>query len=413
MAPRWLRRLLGRPVEPIVYLHVGASKTGTTYLQDLMAKNRRHLRDAGCLLPGDARLAQVNGVLQAMAVLRNPESDLATRAPRWMALVREAMEFSGRCSVISSEYLSFLDEERAARLLETLAGAEVHVILTVRDAKSTLPGQWQTSIRNGGVLTFDRYQRGLSRSLRVRAAELPSRKPQRLFQRAQGVPRMLDVWLPLVGPKALHVVTVPPSGSDPGALWNRFAKVLHVRPSVCTEAPKRSNVSLGYPSVEFLRRVNLHLTDMPKKDYFKLVRGFLSRSVLEKRAGVERRAALDQRGMRRTARWNAAIRRAIEERELRVVGSLDDLVTTPAPAPESIPPPTNAELLVAATSCRLGLERLRDHLAAGNDSQRLTLTAADILADAVAEPDDEVDDKVIDEAAHDVAQLVLECAALL
>lgn len=37
---------------PVIYLHIGAPKTGTTYLQNVLWRNRERLRTDGLLYPG-------------------------------------------------------------------------------------------------------------------------------------------------------------------------------------------------------------------------------------------------------------------------------------------------------------------------------------------------------------------------
>ena len=40
-----------------VYLHIGAPKTGTTYLQEVLFTNRARLAEHGVLYPGESRTA--------------------------------------------------------------------------------------------------------------------------------------------------------------------------------------------------------------------------------------------------------------------------------------------------------------------------------------------------------------------
>ena len=40
--------------KPVVFLHIGAMKTGTTFLQQLMSANKEDLLKAGFLFPGDS-----------------------------------------------------------------------------------------------------------------------------------------------------------------------------------------------------------------------------------------------------------------------------------------------------------------------------------------------------------------------
>ena len=55
---------------PVVYLHIGAMKTGTTYLQQLVYANRKSLRGAGLVLPGSNWGRQVRGVQDVMRLGR-------------------------------------------------------------------------------------------------------------------------------------------------------------------------------------------------------------------------------------------------------------------------------------------------------------------------------------------------------
>jgi hypothetical protein len=46
-----------------VYLHIGAPKTGTTYLQEVLFRNRARLAEHGVLYPGDSTAAHYAAVL--------------------------------------------------------------------------------------------------------------------------------------------------------------------------------------------------------------------------------------------------------------------------------------------------------------------------------------------------------------
>src|SRR5690242_16290235 len=188
--PPWRRR-------PRIYLHIGAMKTGTTFLQDLMQANRAELAEAGFLFPGERWAEQSLAVQDVLGFgAKDPRVTAATRG-RWAAMSSEMLQHRGKASILSMEFLSFADSEAAARVLATMEEAEVHVVLTVRDAARTIPAQWQTVCRNGGKVPYRRFVYG------VRAALDPGQgsggRPAQMFQRTQGVARMLDVWVPLVG----------------------------------------------------------------------------------------------------------------------------------------------------------------------------------------------------------------------
>src|SRR4051812_22374835 len=53
----------GKGVRPVTYLHIGAPKSGTTYLQKTLWNNRAALRDRGVLYPGPDFFSHTHAVL--------------------------------------------------------------------------------------------------------------------------------------------------------------------------------------------------------------------------------------------------------------------------------------------------------------------------------------------------------------
>lgn len=353
------------PRGPTIFLHIGAMKTGTTYLQGLMYAHREELAAAGYLFPGERWQIQSRAVRE---MLFKPDDDPRLQRQvdgRWEELRQEMFDHPGRASIVSMEFLSFADAERAGRIIDSLAGAQVHVVITVRDAHRAIPGQWQTGCRNGGRIPYRRFLEAVEHVL----DGVPGRGARR-FDRTQGIPRMLEVWTPLVGPEQMHVVTVPPSGADPAQLWRRFADAIGVDHTVVPTDAEVSNPSLGYASSELLRLLNRELGDLQAVDYWRIVKGGLARNVLGRRAHLEQRVPLHRRGVRLANRWNRAVRRAIRGSGARLHGDLTDLPSEPPG--EQIPPglsrPTAGELLAAAATARVGLERLHAYLIRRDDA---------------------------------------------
>ena len=339
MAPHWITRLRRRGRQPRIYLHIGAMKTGTTYLQALMSANRAELAAAGYLFPGRRWSDQSSAVRDILFQhTDDPRLQARTRG-KWDALCQEARAHQGTASIVSMEFLSFADDERAATVVESLAGLDVHVVLTVRDAQTAIPAQWQTSCRNGGRVPYHKFVRGARYVLNGQHA--PRGRASHLFQRTQGIPRMLDTWVPLVGADHVHVITVPPRGSDPSLLWRRFAQVIGVRADVLTTREVADNPSLGHASSELLRQVNGRLGKVSAVDYWKIVKGQLARTILGQRTADEDPVRLNARGLRLARRWNRTVRRSILEHDVQVVGSLGDLPVGPPDqdAPDKLPGP--------------------------------------------------------------------------
>lgn len=338
-------------------------KTGTTFLQDLMSANKEALSAAGFLFPGERWADQSRAVRDILGFSSSDPYVAGETAGMWEKISGQMLEHRGKASILSMEFLSFTGTEEASRIVESLRGADVHVVLTVRDAAATIPAQWQTTCRNGGKVTFRKFVDGVGHVLDDDPAA--RRRAGRMWQRTQGVPRMLDVWVPLVGRKRVHVVTVPPRGSDPELLWTRFAGVVGVDPEVCADRTVDANPSLGLASTELLRRVNAELGEVSYYHYTRTVKRQLARAILGSRAHLESRVVLNRKGRRLAARWNATVQAAMENHGVELVGTFDDLpVTPPGPeaAPKALPAPSSEQLLEAAATAVDGLRSWAERL---------------------------------------------------
>lgn len=400
-----------------IYLHIGAMKTGTTYLQQLMFANQERLAAAGYRLTGGRWARQVRGVNDALGVTRDDDRVGAESAGAWQVLVDDALSHSGTASVLSMEFLSFARRGQVQRIVASLAPAEVHVVLTVRDAVATIPAQWQTNVRNGSTVAWPEHQRSVRKitTVRGRLGGLSPDRALRSFHRAQGVPRMLDRWGPTVRPGRLHVITVPPPGSDPRLLWDRFAGVVGIDPATCADPPERDNPSLGHASAELLRRVNLSLGRLPRADYTPTINQYLATEVLAGRD--EPRAELDPATRRFAMTWNGRVRDAVTTSGARLCGDLDDLPVDVS-SHESIARPGGTVLpseplvLAAAASALEGLHglarqrarRLRRNGVAAQPPSGVDAAAAAHGWAAATEP--------VDAAASEVAAMALAAIEL-
>ena len=313
---------------PVVYLHIGAMKTGTTYVQSLLMENREQLASAGLLVPGEHWVDQLHAVRDVLGGgLGYPEVGPKSRGA-WPVLAREMLD-ADAASIVSMEFLSFADPRRARRIVASLAPADVHVVLTVRDLTATIPALWQTNVRTGSRDTWHAFMEDVRRangSARWWGRFSPS-TPLRTFLRTQDVPYMIRTWRRAVDADRIHVVTVPRASSPSSLLWDRLAAVVGVPPEVCVEQPAQANESIGYPSTELLRRVNAELGRLPARDYNQTMLDFLALRILAERREIETRACLDRPTCEFGLAWNGRTRRAIADSGVEVVGDLEDLPT--------------------------------------------------------------------------------------
>lgn len=398
--PARLRASEARP--PHIFLHIGAMKTGTTYLQDLFRANATGLGEAGVLYAHDEDVNQNIAVRGMMAAFRHGSDDADDAM--WQRLVQRMLDHRGESALLSMEFLSYADSDLAQHVLAAFDPADVTIILTVRDLAATLPGQWQTACRNGGTGKLVAMVRALARLMEEGdAAQGPA---VRLLRRTQQISRMLEVWTPLVGPERVHVVTNPGRGRDPRVLWERMASVLNVDPDCCPETEGvSSNPSLGLASTELLRRLNIVLAEDWNPLTAKLEKRYLGHQILSARRAQESSIKLNRRGLRLAASMNQATLDSIHRLGVSLHGSAADLPTSTEVegAPKAIPLPSDEELLAAAETAAAGLSAMQARLEHEGATLGSTITST---------PPDSTTTSPVERALTELAQRLAACSEL-
>lgn len=342
--------------EPAVVLHIGAMKTGTTYLQNLLKANRRALRAQGWLVPGGPLVT--GGVREVMG-LTDAGARTGDGCPKWDKVCSQVREWDGAGSLISMEFLSYAGPERAQKVLAALGPERVHVVLTVRDARGALPSQWQSYSRNGGELAWPEFAGQLAGADRRKGGAAV-----KAFHRTQDIPRMIGVWGALLPQARLTVVTVPPSGSPRDELWQRFCNAAGVSvDGTVVEGSAFGNPALGYGSVELLRRINAAgLRQVRPSAYRKVVRYVARNHLIPLREG-ESRPQLDRATAQFALDLNRRTLAAVRERAV-LVGRPEELPTDvdTSNLPQLPPPAPETEVAAAAEAARAGMLRwFADH----------------------------------------------------
>jgi hypothetical protein len=341
-----------------VIVHVGAPKTGTSFVQDLLFTERDRLRARGVLYPADRFDAHFLAALDLMQLPWGGIEREATGA--WDRLAAEVRAWPGT-AIVSHEILATASRAQTARALESLAGSpadEVHVVLSARDLVRQIPAEWQENIKHRRTTPYAEF-----------LAELrdPARESvvARWFWGVQEVPDVLDRWGSTLPRERVHLVTVPPPGSPYGLLWERFARVLGLDPAEFALDDGRTNASLGVAEAALLRRLNERLTDVVHNhNYRPLVReNLVHLNLSRERVSAKLSVPPD------VWAWADELsRRWVAELALRgydVVGDLDDLVPAPALPYADPDTPEPAELaeagINALTAMTVEAARLRDH----------------------------------------------------
>ena len=359
-----------------VLLHVGCPKTGTSYLQDVLFRNQEVLREHDILYAADRFDAHFLAALDLMTL---PWGGLETEAVgAWDRLAAAVRDWPGT-AIISHEVFARATPTQVERALASLGDAEVHLVLSVRDLVRQVPAEWQENVKHRSHITYATF---------LRTIRDPARESKigSWFWAVQEIPDILQRWGASLPADRVHLVTVPPTGSDRGELWRRFSRTFGLDDLPLDLAAERENPSLGVPETSLLRTINQRVTSiLAPPDYRPLVRELLahqtlSQGVASARLGLSPDDHAWAQDLSRS--WVAVL----AARGYDVAGSLDDLLGTDpgsfadpdsATADELLPPALDAisALLVEAARLRAVEERLHEELReahAERDRARLT-----------------------------------------
>jgi len=309
---------------PHVFLHIGTMKSGTSYIQHVLRRNRTALEAAGLLVPRQRLVPAVADVL-------NRKAKKASRDHRgtWDIVRREIERWHGGPVILSQEFMSAADEAAARRIVASFEPRRVSVIITARDLVRVIPSHWQTSVKQAKIVSLGEFVR----VVQDESAD-PMPKLARGFWKHHDLARLIGIWGNVVGTDHITVVTVPPSGAPPVLLWERFASVIGVDPAMYdATADQTANFTLSYTAAELLRRVNERLGDsISPVDHRRVVNGFVANTVL--RDDSHERAASDRARLSPvTHAWavqrGARMVAAVAASGVKVVGDLEDLLAEP------------------------------------------------------------------------------------
>jgi hypothetical protein len=301
---------------PQVYLHIGAPKTGTTYLQRVLDRNRSLLRDANVLYAP----AEHDEPFRAAVDLRElPWGDESHPqwAGTWHRLADRAKDWPGT-SVISNELLAGATLDQICEAVASFDGAEVHIVYTLRSLGRMLPSDWQEQVKHRHAVTWEEYLHDVLD--RGAASELGA-----WFWGLHDAPTVLARWAEVVPADRIHVICVARKPNSGAALWQQFARVINVPPGDFDASSGPANVSLGALETDFLQRVNgLTKGFVEHASYGPLVGELLIQGALRARSDPMR-VVIPPGRTQQVHERSAQVVRAISAAGYDVIGILDDL----------------------------------------------------------------------------------------
>jgi hypothetical protein len=305
---------------PRAFVHIGAPKTGTTYVQSVLWANREQLAADGVLYPYEHEKQH----FPAMLDLR--ERGWGGHPPgywrgTWDSVAHRAATWAGHTSILSNEILGGASKAQVRRLVDTLAPAEVHVIFTMRDLARQLVSDWQEHIKHKHTVTLEDFVDDLIEH--GHDAQPPFGE---MFWGLHDADHVLRRWSQVVPAHRIHLITLPPPGGPSGMLWQRYCQVTGLDPDRYSLDVKRSNTSLGRAEAEVVRRVNTRVQQVSPQHYDPLVRMRLTGHALNGSGG---RIVLPAGRMSWVQERSRDLVGALSDCGYDVVGDLEELMPRP------------------------------------------------------------------------------------
>ena len=297
-----------------VVLHIGAMKSGTSFIQNVLNRNRAILQEHGIRFACERWRHQV----QAVHELINhggPEQPPFPPDGYWCQMVEDINEWPGT-SIVSMEFLAPRQRPKIDTIMAAFPDADIQVVLTARDLARSLPAMWIESMQNRGVKTWDEFLEAVHH-------DADGEKTGQWFWRNQHFALISERWSEAVGREHFTLVTVPPKGAPPSLLWDRFASVAGIPKDLC-DLDVRSNPGLDAASAMVLRALNerLEADGFNRPDYERVVKGVLAKQGMVRRGREAVPLAVDERWVRRRSKQEL---NQLRDLDIRVVGDIDEL----------------------------------------------------------------------------------------
>jgi len=235
-----------------VFLHVGAPKTGTTFVQRILWDHRDRWAESGVAYP----LHDPDEAFRAAVDVRGLPWGDATR-PEWEGtwdLLAARARSCGSDVVISNELLCGADAETAKRVVASFGDADVHLVLTLRPLRAMLRSDWQEQVKHRHVEDWADYlHQVLDRPADTHLG--------RWFWSHHDAEAVLSRWAACVPPEQVHVVLTDPT-APARRLWEDLASLIGLPADVRPTSDRRStNAALGRTATRLLAAVNERVAD--------------------------------------------------------------------------------------------------------------------------------------------------------
>lgn len=247
-----------------VYLHVGAPRTGSSYLHRRLAANRESLAAHGVQVPVP------EGQAAAAFDLVGRRYGSVDVSGQWDQLVKATNRVDGT-AVISHDVLAGARSAEAQRALDAFRKSDLHVVYVVRDLARQLPAEWQESLKRGRSWTYARF---LDRMVERRGGAA------RQFWRSQDISDVLRRWTSGLEPDHVHVIVAPAGEPTREQRWDLYCAALGIDPAWAPVDVGEVPAPLSITEAGALRAVNQRLQQV---EHDAMTRRQLIRTALDNR----------------------------------------------------------------------------------------------------------------------------------
>lgn len=324
-----------------LFLHIGASKTGTSAFQNGLFASAGPLAQQGVALPYTSRPDHVRALLRPLG-WRTSEGFVRDVRPDALAEVVPTLSAArGTRVLLTNEDLCEADPERIAALAEVVgrAGLDLRVVLTVRHLAAVIPSEWQQFLKHRMTLDYPAFL--------TRVRDRRGRWARHFWLRQDPV-AIVERWGAGVGRDKLDVVVTPDRAVDPTGLYRMMGEVVGFDATALDWPERDVNASFGYVESEVYRRLNESLTGRLRRyemEYQPAVRWPLVQGVLPRSASA--RITLPPEHLPWVQEIAAEHAAGLRGSGVRVHGDLDHLVPGPGAA-RPLPELSEADLAAAA-----------------------------------------------------------------
>jgi len=227
-----------------IFWHIGPDDLGTGYLAHALDVRREELAEAGVLVPGTPAAWEL-----ATVELRQNHQQLGYRrrevTGQCAALARLGWRHRG-VTVLSTPGLAGATADQVALALDGLRGAEIHLVLVVRDLTSQVYAGAQAALEQGATTRPKRYAQ--------RVLTDPDHSQARAFRAGHDVADILRRWTRTVLPDQVHVI----AETEPALVWERLMTLVGAEAEF---APDAMPAAAHADRLATLREVALGLDD--------------------------------------------------------------------------------------------------------------------------------------------------------